>query len=67
LRAILTQLDGFELAASAWETRILPARLDRYEPSMLDALCLTGEIGWARLSCNGGTPDNEAGPKRSAQ
>src|SRR5690606_1992164 len=26
------------------------ARLDRYEPAMLDMLCLTGEIAWARVS-----------------
>jgi len=43
-------LDGFELAANAWERAVLPARMDRYERSMLDMLCLTGEIGWARLS-----------------
>ena len=43
-------LDGFELAAGAWERAVLPARLDRYEPSMLDMLCLAGEVGWARLS-----------------
>jgi ATP-dependent Lhr-like helicase len=24
--------------------------MDRYEPAMLDMLCLTGEVGWARLS-----------------
>jgi ATP-dependent Lhr-like helicase len=24
--------------------------MDRYDPSMLDMLCLTGEVGWARLS-----------------
>ena len=29
---------------------MLPARMDRYEPSMLDMLCLSGEVGWARLS-----------------
>ena len=29
---------------------MLPARLDRYDPSMLDMLCLAGEVGWARLS-----------------
>src|SRR5206468_12739712 len=29
---------------------VLPARMDRYEPAMLDMLCLTGEVGWARLS-----------------
>ena len=50
LQAILGQLDGFEVAASAWERSVLPARIDAYEPSMLDMLCLTGEIGWARLS-----------------
>ena len=50
LRSIVSMLDGFELAASAWERSVLPARLDRYEPAMLDLLCLTGEVGWARLS-----------------
>ena len=43
-------LDGYELAAGAWERAVLPARLDRYDPSMLDMICLAGEAGWARLS-----------------
>ena len=50
LREIVTALDGYELAAGAWERAVLPARLDRYDPSMLDMLCLAGEAGWARLS-----------------
>jgi ATP-dependent Lhr-like helicase len=50
LREIIAKLDGYELAAGAWERAVLPARLDRYEPSMLDMICLTGEAGWARLS-----------------
>jgi ATP-dependent Lhr-like helicase len=50
LRAVLAQLDGLELPARAWERDVLPARLDRYDTSMLDMLCLTGEVGWARLS-----------------
>jgi ATP-dependent Lhr-like helicase len=50
LRAVLAQLDGLELPARAWERDVLTARLERYEPSMLDVLCLSGEIGWARLS-----------------
>jgi ATP-dependent helicase Lhr and Lhr-like helicase len=50
LRAVLAQLDGLELPARAWERDVLPARLERYEPAMLDMLCLSGEIGWARLS-----------------
>lgn len=63
LRTIVAALDGFELAASAWERSVLPARLDRYERSMLDMLCLTGEVGWARLS----PPVPEAGLTASAQ
>jgi ATP-dependent Lhr-like helicase len=50
LRTIIAQLDGFQVPVNAWERHILPARIDRYEPSMLDMLCLTGEIGWAKLS-----------------
>ena len=50
LRAVLAQLDGLELPARTWERDVLPARLERYESSLLDTLCLTGEVGWARLS-----------------
>jgi len=50
LRAVLESLDGFELAADAWERAVLPDRVDGYQSSMLDTLCLTGEAGWARLS-----------------
>jgi ATP-dependent Lhr-like helicase len=50
LRAAVAQLDGMELPARAWEREVLPARLDRYDPSWLDMLCLTGALGWARLS-----------------
>jgi ATP-dependent Lhr-like helicase len=50
LRSVLEGLDGYELAAEAWERAILPDRVDGFQPSMLDTLCLTGETGWARLS-----------------
>ena len=56
LRAVLEQLDGFELAADAWERAVLPARVDGYEPSMIDALCLAGEVAWARLSTAAAEP-----------
>ncbi|MBO0737081.1 MAG: DEAD/DEAH box helicase, partial [Alphaproteobacteria bacterium] len=32
LEVLIRQLEGFEAAAAAWETEILPARLDGYEP-----------------------------------
>jgi ATP-dependent helicase Lhr and Lhr-like helicase len=50
LQQIVRTLDGFELPAGAWEASVLPARMDRYDPSWLDMLCLTGQVGWARLS-----------------
>ncbi len=50
LRLIAAMLDGLELPARAWERAVLPARLDRYDKAMLDLLCLTGEVGWGRLS-----------------
>ncbi len=50
LRAVLAQLDGIELPARAWERDVLAGRVECYEPAMLDMLCLTGEVAWARLS-----------------
>jgi ATP-dependent Lhr-like helicase len=50
LRAVIAQLDGYEISGTAWERHVLPQRIERYEPSMLDMLCLTGEVSWARLT-----------------
>ena len=50
LREVVAMLDGFELAAGAWERSVLPARLEGYEPSLVDMLCLAGEVCWGRLS-----------------
>jgi ATP-dependent Lhr-like helicase len=50
LRAVIAQLDGIELPARAWEREVLPARVERFESSALDMLCLTGAVGWARFS-----------------
>src|SRR5205814_4144183 len=40
LRAVIAQLDGYEIAANAWERYVLPQRIERYESSLLDMLCL---------------------------
>ena len=50
LREAIAQLDGYELSAAAWEKSILPARMDGFDGSMLDMLCLAGEAAWCRLS-----------------
>jgi ATP-dependent Lhr-like helicase len=46
----LRQLQGFEIPANAWEKHILAARVSKYDPAALDHLCLTGAVGWGRLS-----------------
>jgi ATP-dependent Lhr-like helicase len=46
----LQQLQGFEAPARAWERQILARRVAAYDPKVLDQLCLTGAVGWGRLS-----------------
>src|SRR5579871_5981223 len=50
LRAVLHQLQGLELPALSWERDVLPARIELYDPSALDRLCLSGEVLWGRLT-----------------
>jgi ATP-dependent Lhr-like helicase len=49
LARVLEQLEGFEIAAIAWEGDVLPARLKDYDGAWLDSLCLSGRTYWARL------------------
>jgi ATP-dependent Lhr-like helicase len=57
LEAIVSQLEGFEAPAGAWETEILPARLAGYDPAWLDDLCLAGRVVWRRLRPLSGRPN----------
>jgi ATP-dependent Lhr-like helicase len=50
LAAVIEQLDGYELAAAAWESDVLPARVRDYGGEQLDALCLSGRVAWGRLT-----------------
>ncbi len=63
---VLRQLQGFEAPASAWEAQLLHVRLAAYDPSDLDRLCLTGVVGWGRLSPHPATlePPAVARPRR---
>jgi ATP-dependent helicase Lhr and Lhr-like helicase len=47
---VLQQLQGFEIPANAWERQVLARRVADYDPKWLDQLCLTGAVGWGRLS-----------------
>src|SRR5258707_2434160 len=53
LAAVLTQLEGFEAPAGAWETEILPSRMAEYEPQWLDEHCRAGRVVWTRLAARG--------------
>ena len=48
--AVVEQLQGFELAAGAWEKSVLAARVTGYQREWLDGLCLSGAVAWGRLS-----------------
>jgi ATP-dependent Lhr-like helicase len=43
-------LEGFEAPAVEWERSIFPRRVANYDPRWLDALTLTGVVGWGRIS-----------------
>jgi ATP-dependent Lhr-like helicase len=55
--AVLEALDGYELAAAAWEPEVLALRVKDYDPRWLDQLCFTGRVGWGRLT----PPQNQNG------
>jgi ATP-dependent Lhr-like helicase len=50
LMAVVAQLEGFELAAAAWENDVLPARVADYDGAQIDQLCLSGRMAWGRLT-----------------
>jgi len=47
---VIRQLQGFEAPANSWELQILRRRIGDFDPKVLDDLCLTGAVGWGRLS-----------------
>jgi ATP-dependent Lhr-like helicase len=61
---VLQQLQGFEIPANAWERQVLARRIADYDPAWLDQLCMTGAVGWGRLSPHPATVDS--GGKASA-
>jgi ATP-dependent Lhr-like helicase len=61
---VLRQLQGFEIPASAWERQVLARRISNYDPKLLDQLCLTGAVGWGRLSPHPAMLEDSAGTNR---
>jgi ATP-dependent Lhr-like helicase len=69
---VLQQLQGFEIPANAWERQVLARRIVDYDSKWLDQLCLTGAVGWGRLSPHpatidaGGTANGNGAPQGEA-
>ncbi len=45
--AVIEQLAGVPIPASAWESLVLSSRVRDYSPAMLDELTSTGEVTWS--------------------
>ncbi len=66
LATVISQLQGWESAAAAWEPELLARRLRHYDPASLDRLCHEGEVGWLRLSLRARDSDAPAGAPSKA-
>ncbi len=64
LLEVIRQLQGFEIPANAWEKQVLKPRMNAYDPAVLDQLCLTGAVGWGRLSPHPATLEDSGNGRR---
>jgi ATP-dependent Lhr-like helicase len=64
LLAVLRQLEGFSVAAGAWEDDVLAPRLRHYLPELLDRLCAAGHVAWFRPAQTA-DPERRSGPVRT--
>ena len=65
VRRALQKLRGFPAPAAAWESSLLPARIERYAASDLDAVLGSGQFVWLRAGAEPGPGQRKAGPVRS--
>ncbi|WP_446830026.1 DEAD/DEAH box helicase [Candidatus Foliamicus sp.] len=49
LRLALERLEGSSAAAAAWESSVLPARIEDFSPQMLEQVLASGEWLWKRV------------------
>lgn len=59
---VIEQLQGFDLAAGAWESEVLATRIRDYRPEWLDPHCLSGRVSWLRIA-----PPDAAGDAAEAE
>jgi len=61
LEQVIMKLEAFEAPAIAWESDILPSRIEGYDHQWLDMLCVSGKIAWGRF-----TKSNTANKEKKA-
>ena len=64
VQQVIEQLQGLELTGPAWETSVLPARIENYDPADLEQLCLSGEVTWGRLWLGRAPEEDETRARR---
>ncbi len=62
---IVSQLEGFEAPAAAWETEILPSRVNEYDPAWLDELSRSGRVVWTRIAPLNSSGERAPSPVRT--
>jgi ATP-dependent Lhr-like helicase len=60
LLEVIREMEGFAAPVAAWEAHIFPARVDDYDPALLDMLCHSGRVTWRR-----GAGSTSTGPVRT--
>ncbi len=63
---VIDKLQGFELAAGAWEQSVFGARIEAFQERWLEDMCLSGEVVWGRLGIRAATPGDGAPQRGSA-
>ncbi|HIO92588.1 MAG TPA: DEAD/DEAH box helicase [Leucothrix mucor] len=66
LANILQQLESYSIPASAWQSDILPARIDLYSSNLLESLTTSGRISWLRLNVSHSTKHQKKSPVRNS-
>ena len=62
--AVVEQLQGFEVAAGAWEQGVLSSRIEAYQSAWLEDACLSGAVVWGRLGLR--SPSDTPAGRRGA-
>ncbi len=63
---VIEKLQGFETAAAAWETELLARRVSGCDSSLLDGLCIGGDVVWGRFTRGGHAGSGQGSGSRAA-